>query len=48
MFSADPKSYGLRATRKVIETIAQYVHEQGLCDTLVDVDDLFAPSTREL
>lgn len=48
MFAADPKAYGLRSTRKVIEKIAQYVHEQGLSDRRVDVDDLFAPSTREL
>jgi hypothetical protein len=43
-----PKSYGRRAARKVVETIAQYVHDEGLCDTLVDVDDLLALATREL
>jgi 4,5-dihydroxyphthalate decarboxylase len=48
MFSADPKSYGLRATRNVIETIAQYVHEQGLTSRRVAVEELFAPATLDL
>ena len=48
MFTSDPKSYGRPATRKVIVTIAQYVQEQSLYDTLVDVDDLFALPMREL
>ncbi|MDB5727698.1 MAG: 4,5-dihydroxyphthalate decarboxylase, partial [Noviherbaspirillum sp.] len=45
---ADPKAYGMKASRKVIETIAQYVHEQGLTDRRVTVEELFAPSTLEL
>ncbi|HEY8580593.1 MAG TPA: hypothetical protein VIL72_11940, partial [Beijerinckiaceae bacterium] len=48
MFRADPKAYGLRATRHVIETIAQYVHEQGLTDRRVAVEELFAPATLDL
>ena len=48
MFGADPKSYGLRSTRNVIETISQYVYEQGLTDRLVGVDELFAPATLDL
>lgn len=48
MFTTDPKSYGRPATRKVILAVAQYVHAQGLFDTLVDVDDLIALPTREL
>ncbi len=48
MMSADPKSYGLRSTRKVIETISQFVHEQGLTDRRVGVDELFAPATLDL
>ena len=48
MFSADPKAYGLRATRNVIETIAQYVYEQGLTDRLVKPEELFAPATLDL
>lgn len=47
-FSADPKSYGMKGARPVIDTIARYVHEQGLTDRLVSVDELFAPSTMDL
>ncbi len=48
MFGADPKAYGVRASRKVIETIAQFVHEQGLTNRQVKVEELFAPSMLEL
>jgi 4,5-dihydroxyphthalate decarboxylase len=44
----DPKAYGMKASRKVIETISQYVHEQGLTDRRVAVEELFAPSTLEI
>jgi len=46
--SADPKAYGMKASRGVIETIAQYVHEQGLSDRRVSVEELFAASTLEV
>jgi 4,5-dihydroxyphthalate decarboxylase len=36
--------HGIRANRKVIETIAQYSLEQGLTPLLVNIDDLYAPS----
>ena len=45
MLQEDPKAYGMKASRNVIETIARYVHEQGLSDRLVGVDELFAAST---
>jgi len=45
---ADPKAYGMKASRKVIETIAGFVHEQGLTDRRVAVEELFAPSTLEI
>ncbi|MDF2116653.1 ABC transporter substrate-binding protein [Roseiarcaceae bacterium H3SJ34-1] len=48
MFRGDPKGYGLRNSRKVVETIAQYVHEQGLTDRQVSVEELFAPSLLDL
>jgi 4,5-dihydroxyphthalate decarboxylase len=48
MFAADPKSYGLRTTRNVIEKIAQYVHQQGLADRQVKVEELFAPCMLEM
>ena len=44
----DPKAYGMEASRPVIETIAQYVFEQGLTDRKVGVEELFAPSTLEV
>ena len=28
----DPLAYGFKAARPVLETVAQYVHEQGLSD----------------
>lgn len=48
MFAADPKAYGVRASRPVIELISQFVHEQGLTDRRVRVEELFAPVTLEL
>lgn len=44
----DPKAYGVKASRKVIETIARYVYEQGLTDRLVAPEEIFAPSTLEI
>jgi 4,5-dihydroxyphthalate decarboxylase len=46
--AADPKPYGIKSSVKVIETIAQYVHEQGLTDRRVEICELFAPSTLDL
>ena len=34
--------------RKVLETITQYVHEQGLSARRVGLEELFAASTLEL
>jgi 4,5-dihydroxyphthalate decarboxylase len=44
----DPKSYGMKSSRTVVETIARYVHEQGLTDRVVQVEEMFAPSTLEV
>jgi 4,5-dihydroxyphthalate decarboxylase len=44
----DPLAYGFKASRGVLETIAQYVHEQGLSERLVKVEELFAASTRDM
>jgi 4,5-dihydroxyphthalate decarboxylase len=44
----DPLAYGFKASRPVLETIAQYVHEQGLCDRKVEPSELFAPSTLDV
>jgi len=32
----------------VLETIAQYVHEQGLTARPVKIEELFAPNTMDL
>jgi 4,5-dihydroxyphthalate decarboxylase len=45
---ADPMAYGVRAARPVLETIAQYVHEQRLAKRRVALEELFAPSTMDL
>jgi 4,5-dihydroxyphthalate decarboxylase len=44
----DPMPYGVTAARPVLETIAQYVHEQGLTPRRVELEEVFAPSTLEL
>jgi 4,5-dihydroxyphthalate decarboxylase len=44
----DPLAYGFKASRAVLETIAQYVHEQGLSERLVKVEELFVASTRDM
>jgi 4,5-dihydroxyphthalate decarboxylase len=44
----DPMAYGVKAARPVLETIAQYVHEQGLTERRVGLDEVFAPSTMDL
>src|SRR5262249_8671458 len=44
----DPLAYGFKAARPVLETIAQYVHEQGLSARRVALEELFAPSTMDL
>jgi len=44
----DPMAYGVKASRKVLETVTQYVHEQGLTKRRVALEELFAPSTMDL
>ena len=44
----DPMPYGVQAARPVLETIAQYVHEQGLTPRRVGLEEVFAASTLEL
>jgi 4,5-dihydroxyphthalate decarboxylase len=39
--------YGIRANRVVLETVATYLHEQGLTDRVVRLDEVFAPSMFE-
>jgi 4,5-dihydroxyphthalate decarboxylase len=44
----DPLAYGLKAARPVLETIAQYVHEQGLSPRRVELKEIFAASTLDV
>src|SRR5437868_2078915 len=44
----DPLAYGFKASRPVLETIAQYVHEQGLSARRVELKEIFAPSTLDV
>jgi 4,5-dihydroxyphthalate decarboxylase len=37
--------YGIEANRPTIEALLQYVHEHGLADRRVKLEELFAPST---
>ena len=44
----DPMAYGVKSAGKVLETITQYVHEQGLTSRRVGLAEIFAPSTMDL
>jgi 4,5-dihydroxyphthalate decarboxylase len=46
--AADPMAYGVKATRPVLETIAQYLHEQGLTSRRVGLEEVFAASTLDV
>jgi 4,5-dihydroxyphthalate decarboxylase len=46
--ATDPMAYGVKATRKVLETIADYVHAQGLTDRRVKIEELFAEAALDL
>ena len=39
--------HGVKANRKVIETIAQYSLEQGLTQRLIKIEELYAPNALE-
>lgn len=46
--SKDPMPYGINGARRELETIAQYVHEQGLTDRIVKLEEVFAPSALDV
>jgi 4,5-dihydroxyphthalate decarboxylase len=48
VLAIDPYPYGIKANRRVLETIAEYSHEQGLTPRVVKLEQVFAPSTMEL
>ena len=48
IFGDDPYPYGIRENRRMLETLIDYSHEQGLTPEKARIEDLFAPSTLEL
>jgi 4,5-dihydroxyphthalate decarboxylase len=44
----DPMPYGVKAARRELETLADYVHEQGLSARRVSIEEVFAPSTLDV
>lgn len=46
--SVDPLPYGFQAQGKTLQALSDYLVEQGLTRTKVDITDLFAPSTLAL
>jgi 4,5-dihydroxyphthalate decarboxylase len=44
----DPLAYGFKAGQPVLETVTQYVHEQGLAPRRVALSELFAASTLDM
>jgi 4,5-dihydroxyphthalate decarboxylase len=44
----DVMPYGLKEARKVLETVTQYVQEQGLVNRRVALEEIFAPNTLDL
>jgi len=44
----DPYPYGVVANRQVLETIAQYSHEQGLTPRVLRLDEIFPANTLAL
>jgi 4,5-dihydroxyphthalate decarboxylase len=47
-FNADPLAYGVKAARPVLETVAQYLQEQGLTDRRVGLEEVFAKTTLDV
>jgi 4,5-dihydroxyphthalate decarboxylase len=48
IFGADPFPYGVKANRKMLQTIIEFSFEQGLTPNKLRLEELFAPSTMEL
>ena len=48
MFGSDPFPYGVKANRKLLETLIDFSHEQGLTTKKMKVEELFAQSTLDL
>ncbi len=48
MFGNDPYPYGVKANRKMLETLIDFSHEQGLITKKPKIEELFAQSTLGL
>jgi 4,5-dihydroxyphthalate decarboxylase len=48
IFGEDPYPYGLKANRKMLQTLVDFSHEQGLTKGKAKIEELFAESTRDL
>ena len=48
MFGNDPYPYGVKANQKMLETLIDFSHEQGLISKKLKVEELFAESTLGL
>jgi len=46
--AVDPYPYGVKSNKKVLETVAEYSHEQGLTPRVMQMEEIFAPSTLDL
>jgi 4,5-dihydroxyphthalate decarboxylase len=46
VYGQDPFPYGVKANRKMLETLIDFSHEQGLISKKPGIDELFAESTR--
>ena len=44
----DAYPYGVKSNQKVLETVAEYSHEQGLTPRVMKLEEIFAPSTLDL
>jgi 4,5-dihydroxyphthalate decarboxylase len=48
IFGDDPFPYGIKANRRMLQTIIDYSHEQGLTRDKLKLEELFAPSTLDV
>lgn len=48
IFGDDPYPYGIKANRKLVETLIDFSYEQGLTTKKMKVEELFAESTLDL
>jgi 4,5-dihydroxyphthalate decarboxylase len=48
LMGEDPWAYGWEKNRHVLETILAYLHEQGLINKPLNVEQVFAPNTLDL